>query len=254
MSIVLAAVDDSAASRPVVAVATVLATVLTATVEAAHVAEEGGATMQGSAEEFGVPLRVVGGDPLEELKLLIADDNVVAVAIGTRGMPGHHRPVGHLALGVVDSTDKPVLVVPPESRIPERLRNVLVAMEGSASRPRRMKRALAFVSDTGLEVTIVHVDEPEAIPSFSDQVQHETDAYTDAFLGRYCGGIRPSHFELRIGQPEEEIVDAAVSLGVDLVAMGWPAGEGPEHGHIAREVLRLTELPTLLVAVEELVS
>jgi nucleotide-binding universal stress UspA family protein len=107
----------------------------------------------------------------------------------------------------------------------------------------------SIAADTGLELAIVHVDDTNAIPSFSDQVQHETDAYADAFLARYCGGIRPAQLEFRIGEPDEEILDTARSVGADLIALGWPAGAGPGHRLAAREVLRRSEIPTLLVAV-----
>jgi nucleotide-binding universal stress UspA family protein len=249
MTVVLAAIDNSAASRPVVAMASALAPVLGATVEAVHILEDGAQTARGSADAFDVPLRLVEGDPRKELTSLIAGDDVVAAAIGCRGLPGSHRTPGHLALTLADSTDKPLLVVPPEAPTPERLRKVLVAMEGTPSRPRRLKRALRVVVDTGLDVAIVHVDTAESIPSFSDQVQHETDAYAHAFLARYCAGIEPSDFELRIGEPDDEILKAAATIGADIVAVGWPRGAGPGHGHTAREVLRRNPLPTLLVAV-----
>jgi len=249
MSVLLAAIDNSAASRPVVATAAVLAPVLGATVEAVHVLEDGAETARGSAGAFGVPLRLVDGDPQAELASLIAGDDVVAAAIGCRGLPGGHRAPGHLALELADSTDKPLLVVPPEAPTPERLHKVLIAMEGTPSRPRRLNRALQVVASTGLRVAIVHVDTADSIPSFSDQVQHETDAYAHAFLARYCTGIEPSDFELRIGEPHDEILKVAAAIGADIIALGWPRGAGPAHGHTAREVLRRNPLPTLLVAV-----
>jgi nucleotide-binding universal stress UspA family protein len=252
MSTVLAAVDNSAASRPVIGMATVLAPVLGSTVEAVQVTEDDGDTARACAEGVDVPFRTVRGDPLEQLLSLISSDDVVAAVIGARGLPGGRRPPGHLALAVADGTDKPLLLVPPEARAPERLRRVLVAMEGTASRPRRLKRALQLVADAGLELVVVHVDDKDSIPSFSDQIQHETDAYADAFLARYAGGVHPSRLELRIGEPEEEILKTADSIGADIVAIGWPAGAGPDHGLIAREILRRNHIPTLLVAVGEL--
>jgi nucleotide-binding universal stress UspA family protein len=249
MSTVLAAVDNSAASRPVICMAKVLAPILGATVEAAYVSEDDGDTARGCAEALSVPFRAVQGDPLEQLLALISRDEVVAAAIGVRGLPGGQRPPGHLALAVADRSEKPLLVVPPETRAPEALHRVLVAMEGTPSRPRQLKRALQLVDSLGLEVIIVHVDDRDSIPSFSDQVQHETDAYADAFLAQYASGLHRSQLELRIGEPVDEILKVADSSGADIVAMGFPAGAGPNHGLTAREVLRRNPGATLLVPV-----
>ena len=66
---------------------------------------------------------------------------------------------------------------------------------------------------------------------------------------RYAAGLRRAHLELRIGDPAEEILEAAESTDADIVATGWPAGAGADHGLIAREVLRRNRRPTLLVPV-----
>jgi nucleotide-binding universal stress UspA family protein len=249
MTKLLAAVDNSAACGPVISSARILAPVLGAEVEAVHVSEDDGNTARASADALGVPLRTVRGDPLEQLLALIARDDVVGAAIGVRGLPGGHRALGHLAVELADRSEKPSLVVPPETQPPEELRRVLIAMEGTASRPRRLKHALQLVEDLGLEVVVVHVDDEHSIPSFSDQVQHETDAYADAFLAQYASGLQRSQLELRIGEPADEILAAAAERGVDMIAMGWPSGAGPEHGMVSRQVAQRSPTPTLLVPV-----
>jgi nucleotide-binding universal stress UspA family protein len=122
-------------------------------------------------------------------------------------------------------------------------------MEGTSSRPRRLEHALELVKALGLDVIVVHVNDANSIPSFSDQVQHETDAYADAFLGRYANGLRRSQLELRIGDPAPEILAVADERHADLVAVGWPSGAGPGRGLIARSVLQHNLVPTLLVPV-----
>jgi nucleotide-binding universal stress UspA family protein len=233
----------------VIITAKALAAVMDATVEAVHVAENGSETARTAAAALDVPFVVVQGDPREELIARIHADDVVGSAIGVRGLPGAHRAPGHLAIELADRSDKPLIAVPPESRAPEELRRVLVAMEGTPSRPRRLKHALQLVSDLGLEVVIVHVDDENSIPSFTDQVQHETDAYADAFLAQYAHGLRRSQLELRIGEPADEILGVASARDVDIIAIGWPAGAGPGHGACARRVLQRNPSPTLLVPV-----
>ena len=131
------------------------------------------------------------------------------------------------------------------------LQRVLIAMEGTASRPRRLKHAVELVNSLGLEVIVVHVDDESSIPSFSDQPQHETDAYAHAFLAQYAVGLSPSQLELRIGDPAHEILVTAAARDADLVAMGWPSGAGSGHGLVARGVLQRSSTPTLLVPVGE---
>ena len=247
MPTLLAALDNSAACTPVIRMAKVLAPILGAGVEAVHVAENGFDTAEASARAADVPFRAVRGDPLGELLGLVGDSGVVGAAIGVRGLPGSHRVPGHLMLQLADQCGKPLLAVPPESHIPDELHRVLIAMEGTASRPRRLNHALELVNALGLEVIVVHVNDEDAIPSFSDQVQHETDAYADAFLGRYARGLQRSQLELRIGDPAREILAVADERDVDLVAMGWPSGAGPGRGLIARAVLQHNHVPTLLV-------
>ena len=53
----------------------------------------------------------------------------------------------------------------------------------------------------GVQVVVLHVEGKNDIPSFSDQMQHETEACAKEFLARHkvtASGIR---LELRIGDP-----------------------------------------------------
>ena len=248
MSRVLAAIDDSAASRPVLEAAQALAPALGARVEAIHVSEDGGRTACACAERVGLSLRVVAGDPLEAVATSAGDDDVAVVAVGARARPGH-RQAGHFGPALANRIDKPVLVVPPEFHAPDRVRRALLAMEGTLSKAKTAKRVIELAADAGLELTVVHVDDEASIPSFSDQVQHETDAYAREFLARYAPGAPRARLEFRIGAPADEILASAEATRAELLAVGWPQSEDPERGPVAREVLGRSRVPVLLVAV-----
>ncbi len=94
---------------------------------------------------------------------------------------------------------------------------------------------------------VVHVDDEQSIPSFSDQEAHETWAYAEEFLARYLPGAGPARLELRVGDPADEIINLAQQGPVDLLALGWP--RDPARGAVARRVLRRSHVPVLLVAV-----
>jgi nucleotide-binding universal stress UspA family protein len=248
MSTIVAAIDNSAAAHPVIATALAFAPVLGARVEAVHVSETQGRTASASAKSFDVPYVVVGGNPFEVLRSMAARDDVVAVAVGSRARPGGRRPAGHLALAMASATDKPVLVIPPDARLPDAVQRVVVAMEGTPRKARSVKRAVDVAAGAGLELVVVHVDDESSIPMFSDQVQHETDAYAREFLARYCPGAPGARLELRIGNPAEEILAAVDASRSDLLAIGWPHSSEPERGMVAREILDRSRTPLLLVA------
>ena len=250
MTIVLAAIDNSAASRPVLDVALALAPAFGARVEAVHVSEDGGRTARASAERLGVPLRIVRGEPVEAISACAAAADVAAVVVGARGrLIGGHR-VGHLALSLADRIEKPVVVVPPDARTRQKVDRVLIAVEGTPGKARALRRTVELASSAGLELVVLHVDDEASIPSFSDQVQHETEAYAREFLARHVRGAPDARLELRVGVPADEIVAAADALDPALIALGWPHTDDPHRGQVAREVLDRSHHPVLLVAVQ----
>jgi nucleotide-binding universal stress UspA family protein len=247
MKKVIAAIDNSAAARPVLAMAQAVASALAGALDALHVIEDGEETARASAETAGADLRTLSGDPVEQLSLAVAEEDVVALVLGTRGALGGPRPAGHLALALAGRTDKPVVVVPPNAQPPKQLRRVLVAMEGSPGKAHALQRTIELSGDGGLEIVVVHVD--EEIPSFTDQVQHETEAYTQEFFARHVLGAPQARLELRIGVPAAQVLDAVESLHPDLVAVGWPHTADPGRASVAREILDRSPVPVLLVAV-----
>jgi nucleotide-binding universal stress UspA family protein len=248
MSRILACIDNSAAARPVLAAARMLAPVLNATVQAVHVREDGDRTARAAATASGIALQTLDGDPFDQLASLAAEDDVVAVVIGARGRPSGRRPAGHLALSIANRVATPVIVVPPDAELPAELHRVLVALEGTPRNARRLKRTIEVAQGAGLELVVVHVDDETSIPSFSDQVQHETEAYAHEFLARFAPGAQAARLELRIGAAADEILTAADASSPDLLAIGWPQSDDPTRGVVAREVLDRSHRPVLLAA------
>jgi len=251
MKKVIAAVDNSAASRPVLAVALALAPVLAATVETVQIVEEEGITARGAAEAADVPLRLIPGDPVEWLSKLANEEETVALVIGVRGRPEGREPVGHVPLQLCWRTDKPVVLLSPDASAPERLEKVVVAMETQPNRVRRLQRDVELASVGDLEIVVVHVDDEITIPSFSDEVQYEMEDYAEEFLARNLPGSPGARFEPRVGIPADEILAAAESLGAQLIVIGRPQTDAPGRGWVAREILARSPIPVLLVATAE---
>jgi nucleotide-binding universal stress UspA family protein len=247
MSKVLACIDNSETARDVLATAQKLAPTLDATVEAVHVAENGDRSARATAETAHVPFRRLRGDPLEQLAAAINKADTVGAVVGARShSAGAHA--GHLAPLLAATTNRPIVVVPPGAQLPHEIRRVLVAMKGTARSAKSLKRALRIAPGADLELVILHVDDESTIPQFSDQVQHETEAYASEFLTRYAIGSPSARLELRVGVPADEILTAADAEHPDLIALGWPAENDPGHGTVARTVLERSHVPMLLVA------
>jgi len=248
MSKIVAAIDNSAAARPVLSMAVALGAVLGAEVDAIHVTGDTEQTANAVAASFDVRCTVLRGDPLQRIIERAASDDAVATVVGARRrVSGGH--LGHVAREVADALEKPVLVVPPEAQPCERLHTILIAMEGTPAKARGIKAAIELASALDLELIVVHVDDEDSIPSFSDQVAHETEAYTDEFLARYLPGAPKARLELRVGVPADEIVGLSESVRADLLAVGWPHSRDRDRGAVAQAVVDRSHVPVLLVAV-----
>ncbi|HVA02523.1 MAG TPA: universal stress protein [Acidimicrobiales bacterium] len=249
MNKVIAAIDNSSAWPPVLAMARAVATALGASVEVLHVLEDDDDIAGPLAQAVGVTVRTLSGDPVELLPLAAAEKDVVAVVLGTRGRPGRPRPARHLAMTLAGQTDKPVVVVPPGAHPPVRLHTAVVAMKGTSAKARALQRCIELSTRAGLEIVVVHVHDENDIPSFSDQVQHETEAYAQEFFARHLIGAPKTRLELRIGVPAVEVLDAVKSAHAELVAVGWSHTDDPNRGAVARAILDRSPVPILLVAV-----
>ena len=248
MTRVVAAIDNSAAARAVLAVGRAVATALGADLEAVHVLEDGHETATASAEAVGLTLRTLVGEP--------------GGRVGRRGRPGRRTgrrlraPRPDLRAAPRRSSgpgggwaDRPHRWwrCRPDIVPPDHVSTLLVAMEGSTASSEALRRTLALSAGAGLDLVVVHVD--EEVPPFTDQVQHESDAYLQEFVARHGPGLRDVRIELRIGAPSDEVLAAIDLVGPELVAVGWPHPGGPDRGEVAREILAHCPVPLLLVPV-----
>ena len=245
---ILACIDNSAAAGPVLDAARAIAPVFGAVVEAVHVAEDGKSTAGGMASLRDLSLHTLHGDVVRQLVSRAREEDVVAVAMGARGRPTGPRPAGHITQQLANQIDAPVLVVPPESTIAGDIHRALIAMKGTRANARMLTRAVELATAAEVDLIIIHVDDEGSIPSFSDQVQHETDAYAQEFLARFVPGAPAARLELRIGDPAEEILHALESIHPDVIVVGRRRDPDPGHGEVVREMLERSHLPVLLVA------
>jgi nucleotide-binding universal stress UspA family protein len=251
MRIVLAALDNSAAARPVVEVAQRLAALLDARVEAVHVREDGvGLVANETADRARVPLRLRDGDVDAALADEACECDAVVVVIGARGRPGGASPAGHIALDLVQSLDRPIVVVPPHAT-DRPLRRVLVAVEGDGE-SHALRGLFEQLGDRPTpDVVALHVLEPHDLPMFADSPVLEAEAFEREFMTRVASAVVPDlsrvRLETRVGDAPGALRDAVRELDVDLVVMAWHRDLSEGHGRLVREMLAEASVPVVLL-------
>jgi nucleotide-binding universal stress UspA family protein len=249
MSKVMVAIDNSAAARPVLAVAEAVAALLGVELEAVHVREDAGATARAAAEAAGIPLRVVTGSIIGGLVKACENEDVRVLVAGLRGTPAGPRPAGSVALALIVALGKPVVVVPPQARVPYTLERILVPLDGTAETAEALRDVLDLVSEAPADVVALHVLEHHALPLFSDQPQHEADTWRREFLIRHGPQLERRHLEVRIGSPAEHLLPVADKMEADLIALAWAQDLAAGRAAVIREALGRSDIPVLLVPV-----
>jgi nucleotide-binding universal stress UspA family protein len=246
MSVVLAAIDDSAAAKPVMAAAHELAPLFGAHVEAVHVDEADSRTASAIAGAMHVPLHRRRGDVASSVEAAAKERDAVAVVIGARRLPGGRSPAGHVATALVQTLDIAVVVVPPQARS-RPIQRVLIAVEGDGESHALRHLVGALRHGPAPAMVAMHVFEPDRLPAFGDQPVLETEAWTEEFGRRTLRSIeRPVQLEVRVGEAGRVICDTARELDVDLVALAWHGDLASGHGRIVRRLLADADVPLLL--------
>jgi nucleotide-binding universal stress UspA family protein len=238
MAMVLAALDNSLATNPVLVAARALARVLGVRVEAIHVLGDSQAP-ENDAQAAGVPLHLTSGSVVERLVEACGDDEVAAMVIGARGRIESSRTFGSTALAVVTSLSKPVVVVPPGAEVAPRLRSALVPLEETTSPLLTPRSTIELAPGDHVDVTVLYVGGG-----------HYDEEWTREVLARYIPwGIREVRVERRAGGREQIVPVVAEELGPDLVVLGWAQQLSDDRGPVVRAVLERSKLPVMLIPV-----
>jgi nucleotide-binding universal stress UspA family protein len=248
MTKVIAAIDETSSAGRVLATGKAVARLFGATVEAVHVCENGSERASQECKAAAVPLRLLRGNVIESLTTIGSLPEVTALALGTRDLPSRSTPLGATALEVIGAVEKPVVLVPPRGTAPGRIRQVLLPLEGT--RPTSMAPAsvLEVTRGAAVDLLALHVLDESNLPLFTDQPQHETDAWAKEFVARYCPrGLRSVRLALRVGSPDEAILAAAEETGADLVVLGWNQRLVPGRAAVVRALLERGTFPLLLI-------
>jgi nucleotide-binding universal stress UspA family protein len=251
------ALDSSMAAGPVVKGASLVARLLGEGLRAVHVSEGGTSELAVRAsEQAGIPLDLLArgsGSIAEQLEQSGVLQGARLIAVGARSCPNGRYPVGHVAMELVGSCQKPVLVVPPEETSDHHESpKVLINLDGTEAGAKAIDKALDLLHGKPVELVALHVFAQETLPRFWDQETHASVSWSNEFLSRQMRSM-PVKLKLKTGSPAGRILEAAKEEGVSLIVMGvTPSGsQTGDLGDVIREVLSRTEVPVLLVPSED---
>jgi hypothetical protein len=253
MSQLLAAVDDAAATAPVIAVAKWLGGLLDLEVVALHVSEDGsGTTARATADAAGVKFEIRAGDPSRTIRQAATDDDVHAIAIGTRALPGDRMPAGHVALDVIRRIAKPVIVVPPDVRVPagDRPLRLLAPVDDERPSANALRRVLEAIHQHDLELVLLHVFDAQHMPKFANHGSYDIEEWCRELVRR----TTPSHeaharVEWRAGHPAHTILAVEHELDPDLLVLAWAGNLSHGRAAVVKRLLAHATTPLLLVPV-----
>jgi nucleotide-binding universal stress UspA family protein len=216
-----------------------------------------------------VDTRLLEGVPHRAVVDHVADSDVDLVVMGRRGRAGLGEGLlGSVTERVLVGVDVPVVVVPEDDpgAVPDGLSTVLLPTDGSENAEAASEHAVDLVSRFGAALHVVNVvDVQSAGGLFSaggvteefvdrlDRAGAEAVERMVAAVGAADPDLDPTTAVVH-GTPHEGIRDYAVEHGVDLVAMGSRGRSGIEHqlfGSVAKRVLRVVDVPVLVVNGEE---
>jgi len=254
MAQLLVALDDSAAARPVVDVARYVADLVDLEVVALHVSENGtGATARAIADASGIKFDLYRGNPVQIIREQAAQRDVRMLGIGARGLPAHRMPAGHVTLDVVRSVPKPVLVVPPDVRLPTTgpLR-VLAPIDEEPASAATLRWLLAELKVPSLDLVLLRVVDAAHMPRFANHPPGEAEVWAAEFVrATVPREAARTRVETRVGDPAHAILDVERQCASDLVVLSWGCDLSRGHAAVIKRLLSHTNTALLLVPVLE---
>lgn len=244
----IAAIDSSRSASEVLATARGLAALLTTEVEAVSVPEDGDRPPSATAAAADVLLRTSLGDPTAGILNALSDDDVVIGVIGTGGEGAGRSNVGHVARGVMTSTSKPIVLVPPDavgldSRGPVK---VIVPLDGTPETAGGLRAVLDRLAEHHLEIVPMHVFNAANAPQYWDHFYYDFPAWHERFRQDNFGPLS-ARLEVRRGPVVAEVLRLAEAEGAGLIAVAWSQTLAPGHALVVIELVRSTKVPVLLV-------
>jgi nucleotide-binding universal stress UspA family protein len=213
--------------------------------------------------------------PAEQILDYAEKENISLIVMATHGRTGIRRwMLGSTANKVARASKCPVMLIRASAKIPEsvRLGKILVPLDGS----KQSEVVLAYIENLASKlkprISLLNVVEPPyqiypvyegigyygstgmvRVPYTEEEVKPLKEAaekYMKSVSDKLMDEGIKTNYEVRIGSPSEEIIEAEKRLGVDIMVMSTHGHSGFGHwdyGSIADKVLHAGSTPLLLV-------
>lgn len=213
--------------------------------------------------------RVLMGEPADALLALSREEPNTLFVMSSHGRGGVGRLIfGSVSDQVIRGATVPVLIVRAPLIGGDRLRHVLVPLDGSPLAEAALPLAVEIARATGATLGLVRVadvnptsplaglagplvaPDDELFWEMTEQLRDEARAYLDSVVqGLRGSGVRVG-WEVRLGRPADELIRAAQTTGADLIVMSTHGRGGVERwafGSVTDEVLRSRATSVLVV-------
>jgi nucleotide-binding universal stress UspA family protein len=218
----------------------------------------------------GLPVstHVRSGDVVDAILEDIDEGGSGVVVMATRGHAGVVRAVlGSVASELIAKSPVPVVLLRAGTRPVDRIRQILVPIDGSPETEQALTTVVGFARLTGAHVTLLQVVTPAPIPTWAGDlagisapglyvgssthdVVAETRQYVNACASRLSTqGISVDALAI-IGEVPETITQSADALNADLIVMSTHGHTGAARavlGSVADAVVRTASMPVMLL-------
>jgi len=245
MNTIIAAIDSTAAARPVLETAVRMSELTRADVEAIHVGEGPNEMLEYITRRCGVSLRVLAGQVETELLHAIGAPEVIMAVLGARATTAGRRPVGRTALQVLRFAEKPVVIVPPEALSPPPLRRLLVPLEDTARSSQAILEGLCPLVNSDVDLVVLHVFTDATLPRMLNHSERDIETLGSEFIARNLPNAKS--IEMRTGSVSARVIEVTEELGADLVFLSWSQANTSGRATVVQEVLGASGVPVVLV-------
>ena len=251
MNQLIAAIDDSAAARPVLMAARRIAQLFGDSLFALHISDDvAGHTAADVATALDIPLRVRHGEAVREIASAASAAAVRGVVVGSRGLPNAGRAIGGTALALIQTLDKTVIVVPPTATARS---DRLHRLSSRSTEPARPPRPYSC-SSTQWWPTPTSRSSPSMCSSPTPYPPFPTSPATRPTHGdrSFSGaGHQPERTRPRwrcaSAVPPTWCAAVARDIDADMVALGWKQNLAPGRAAVVSALLADADVPIVLL-------
>lgn len=213
-------------------------------------------------------IRVLTGNPVDELLDLLRDASNTVVAMSTHGRGGLQRFLfGSVADKVIRGVNVPVAVVRHPSKSLPSMRHITVPLDGSEMSASALPMAMSLNQDDCIIGLVRVIDMPHMHENLTlkygsiwsdpdlasgitlDAEDEAREAMIDVAQRLRAAGCKVS-WEVRVGRPGDEIIRAAETTGSDLILMATHGLGGLRRwafGSVTDDVIHRSNLPVLVI-------